>query len=101
MIASFGAPTEFDPMERSLRWLPDSIVSAIDPADDLYVEMTFAETLDRLGLTHRQSTKKPSGFEVFALARQRSSLATVEPGHWRPYLGTRNTTSTPTTSTSN
>ena len=50
---SFGAPTEFRSngkiIEGRLPWTPDRISNSIQQ-DDLYVEMTFAETLDRLGL---------------------------------------------------
>lgn len=50
---SFGAPTEFRSngkiIEGRLPWTPDRVSNSIRQ-DDLYVEMTFAETLDRLGL---------------------------------------------------
>jgi len=50
---SFGAPTEFRSngkmIEGRLPWTPDRVSNSIQQ-DDLYVEMTFAETLDRLGL---------------------------------------------------
>jgi hypothetical protein len=50
---SYGAPTEFRSngkiIEGSLPWTPDRVRNSIKQ-DDLYVEMTFAETLDRLGL---------------------------------------------------
>ena len=51
---SFGAPTEFKSngtiIEGDLpRWAPGNVSNAIDQ-DDLYVEMTFAEVMDRLGL---------------------------------------------------
>ncbi len=51
---SFGAPTEFKSngviIEGDLpAWTPDRIANAIDQ-DDLYVEMTFAEVMDRIGL---------------------------------------------------
>jgi len=50
---SFGAPTEFrsngKTIEGRLPWTPDRVSNSIQQ-DDLYVEMTFAETLDRLGL---------------------------------------------------
>jgi hypothetical protein len=50
---SFGAPTEFKSngarIEGPLPWAPDRIGNAIQQ-DDLYVEMTFAEVMDRVGL---------------------------------------------------
>ncbi len=51
---SFGAPTEFKSNGRIIegdlpRWAPGNVSNAIDQ-DDLYVEMTFAEVMDRLGL---------------------------------------------------
>src|SRR5512136_1357449 len=50
---AFGAPTEFRSNgkinEAELRWMPDMLANTIHQ-DDLYVEMTFAEVMDRLGL---------------------------------------------------
>ena len=50
---AFGAPTEFKSngkiLEGELKWTPDMIANTIDQ-DDLYVEMTFAEVMDRVGL---------------------------------------------------
>jgi len=50
---SFGAPTEFKSNGRiiveEIAWRPDQVKNAIDQ-DDLYVEMTFAEVMDRVGL---------------------------------------------------
>jgi ADP-ribosylglycohydrolase len=51
---SFGAPTEFHSNAKILEgplpeWQPDHVSNAIDQ-DDLYVEMTFAEVMDRIGL---------------------------------------------------
>lgn len=50
---SFGAPTEFRfkgrTIDGSIAWKPENVANAIDQ-DDLYVEMTFAEVMDRLGL---------------------------------------------------
>lgn len=51
---SFGAPTEFSSNAKILEgplpeWQPDHVSNAIDQ-DDLYVEMTFAAVMDRLGL---------------------------------------------------
>jgi hypothetical protein len=50
---SFGAPTEFKSNGRiiaeEIAWLPGQVKNAIDQ-DDLYVEMTFAEVMDRFGL---------------------------------------------------
>jgi len=50
---SYGAPTEFRSngkiIEGRLPWTPERVSNSISQ-DDLYVEMTFAETLDRLGL---------------------------------------------------
>jgi hypothetical protein len=50
---SFGAPTEFRWLGKindgPISWEPEWVDNAIDQ-DDLYVEMTFAEVMDRLGL---------------------------------------------------
>jgi hypothetical protein len=50
---SFGAPTEFKSngriIEGEIRWKPEMVANAI-VQDDLYVEMTFTEVMDRLGL---------------------------------------------------
>lgn len=50
---SYGAPTEFKACgkiyEAPLRWAPNMVANAIGQ-DDLYVGMTLAETMDRLGL---------------------------------------------------
>ena len=50
---AYGAPTEFRSngkiIEGEISWSPERVSNAIDQ-DDLYVEMTFAEIMDRLGL---------------------------------------------------
>lgn len=50
---SYGAPTEFRSngtiFEGELAWSPDRVSNALKQ-DDLYVGMTLAETMDRLGL---------------------------------------------------
>jgi len=50
---AFGAPTEFRSngkiLEGELTWTPDMLANTIHQ-DDLYVEMTFAEVMDRVGL---------------------------------------------------
>jgi ADP-ribosylglycohydrolase len=50
---SFGAPTEFKSNGKiivgPIPWQPEQVKNAIDQ-DDLYVEMTFAEVMDRIGL---------------------------------------------------
>lgn len=50
---SFGAPTEFRSNGKiiggDLPWIPERVRNALIQ-DDLYVDMTFAETLDQLGL---------------------------------------------------
>lgn len=54
---SYGAPTEFRSngkiiegnLNNYLDWSPDRLKNAIDQ-DDLYVEMTFAEVMDKVGL---------------------------------------------------
>lgn len=50
---SYGAPTEFRSNgkinEAELKWSPERVSNSIQQ-DDLYVEMTFAEVLDREGL---------------------------------------------------
>ena len=56
---SYGAPTEFRSngkiYEADLTWSPERVSNSIGQ-DDLYVEMTFAEVMDRIGLnaTSRQ-----------------------------------------------
>jgi hypothetical protein len=50
---SFGAPTEFKSNgkinEGQIAWTPDMVSNSI-VQDDLYVEMTFTEVMDRIGL---------------------------------------------------
>ncbi len=50
---SYGAPTEFKSNgkinEGEIKWSPEMVSNAIHQ-DDLYVEMTFAEVMDRVGL---------------------------------------------------
>jgi len=50
---SYGAPTEFRSNGRIIRWhidwKPEFVTNSIQQ-DDLYVEMTFAEVLDKVGL---------------------------------------------------
>ena len=50
---SYGAPTEFRSNGRilggAIAWSPESVSNAIIQ-DDLYVEMTFTEVMDRIGL---------------------------------------------------
>jgi hypothetical protein len=50
---TYGAPTEFrfrqKINERPRHWQPEELKGALDQ-DDLYVEMTFADVMDRLGL---------------------------------------------------
>lgn len=50
---SFGAPTEFKSngkiIEGEIKWKPDMVSNSI-VQDDLYVEMTFTEVMDRIGL---------------------------------------------------
>jgi hypothetical protein len=50
---SYGAPTEFrfngKTIEGEIAWRPENVANAIDQ-DDLYVEMTFSEVMDRIGL---------------------------------------------------
>jgi hypothetical protein len=50
---AFGAPTEFKSngkiLEGDLKWTPDMLANTIHQ-DDLYVEMTFAEVMDTVGL---------------------------------------------------
>jgi hypothetical protein len=51
---SYGAPTEFKSngriIEGEIAWSPERVENAIHQ-DDLYVEMTFAEVMDRVGLS--------------------------------------------------
>jgi hypothetical protein len=50
---AYGGPTEFESngkiIEGEIEWSPEMIESTIDQ-DDLYVEMTFAEVMDGVGL---------------------------------------------------
>jgi hypothetical protein len=50
---AYGAPTEFKSNgkinDAEIKWSPEMVENAIHQ-DDLYVEMTFAEVMDRLGL---------------------------------------------------
>jgi len=50
---SYGAPTEFRALgkiyAKEIKWKPSMVKNSINQ-DDLYVEMTFAEVMDRVGL---------------------------------------------------
>lgn len=50
---AYGAPTEFHSngkiIEEDIEWTPEQVAGTIDQ-DDLYVEMTFAEVMDTVGL---------------------------------------------------
>jgi hypothetical protein len=50
---SYGAPTEFQSLgkinDATIAWSPEMVSNALGQ-DDLYVEMTFAEVMDRVGL---------------------------------------------------
>jgi len=50
---SYGAPTEFrflgEMITGDIKWQPDMVTNSIEQ-DDLYVEMTFSEVMDRVGL---------------------------------------------------
>ena len=50
---AYGAPTEFKSngkiIEGDIEWTPEQVAGTIDQ-DDLYVEMTFAEVMDTVGL---------------------------------------------------
>ena len=50
---SYGAPTEFKSngkiIEGEIKWSPEMVENSIQQ-DDLYVEMTFAEVMDKVGL---------------------------------------------------
>jgi hypothetical protein len=65
---SYGAPTEFKSNgkinEGQLKWSPEMVSNAIHQ-DDLYVEMTFAEVMDRIGL---DATTEQYG-EMFATSK--------------------------------
>jgi hypothetical protein len=68
---SFGAPTEFRFNGRIIdgelpAWAPNRIENAIDQ-DDLYVEMTFAAVMDRVGL---EATSEQYG-EAFRTSKYR------------------------------
>ena len=73
---AYGAPTEFRSNgkinESELQWTPDMIENTIHQ-DDLYVEMTFAEVMDRVGLdaTTRAVRRDVPGLEVQPVARER------------------------------
>src|SRR6266542_5508948 len=58
---SYGAPTEFKSngriIESEIAWSPERVENAIHQ-DDLYVEMTFAEVMDRLGQIGRASCRE-------------------------------------------
>lgn len=67
---SYGAPTEFNYngriIEGEIKWNPGMVSNAI-VQDDLYVEMTFTEVMDRIGL---DATAEQYG-EAFANSKYR------------------------------
>jgi hypothetical protein len=104
---SFGEPTEFRylgeiiPEEELPTWRPEMVASTLNQ-DDLYVDMTFAAVLDAKGL---DATTDDFG-AMFRAAEYRlwhANLAArraLKRGCRRRSVGHRNTTHTPTTSTS-
>ena len=102
---AFGAPTEFKSNgkinEGELKWTPDMIANTIDQ-DDLYVEMTFAEVMDRVGL---DATTEQYG-EMFRDSKYRlwhanaGARRNLNRGIKAPMSGHPTSTSTRTTSTS-
>ena len=83
---SYGAPTEFRSNgkinEGEITWSPERVSNALEQ-DDLYVGMTMAETMDRLGFdaTVRAVRRGVQGQPVRPVARQRRRAAAAEPGH--------------------
>ena len=103
---AFGAPTEFQSngkiIEGELAWTPESVANSIEQ-DDLYVEMTFAEVMDRVGpRRHDRGVRRDvPRLAVPALARQRRRRGAISTAvSWRRSRASRTTTSTRTTSTS-
>jgi len=103
---SYGAPTEFRSngkiiegnLNKYLDWSPERLKNSIDQ-DDLYVEMTFAEVMDKVGLdaTTEQYGEmfKNSQYELWhANAGARRNL---NHGIKAPMSDIPSTTSTPTT----
>jgi hypothetical protein len=103
---AFGAPTEFQSngkiLESELQWTPEMIANTIHQ-DDLCVEMTFAEVMDRIGL---DATTEQYG-EMFRDSRYNlwhanaGARGATSTGASRPRCrAIPISTSTPTTSTS-
>ncbi len=69
-------------------WRPEQVSNAIDQ-DDLYVEMTFAEVMDRLGLdaTTEQYGEAFRHVEVQPLARQRRRAPAARDRHQGAVVG--------------
>lgn len=94
---AWGAPTEFKfkeqivPADKMPKW-SDDLVNASDSNDDLYVQMTFMESLDRYGLnvTQRQAgidfaNSKYELWHANAAGREalRKGIAPPDSGHPR------------------
>ena len=83
---SYGAPTEFRSNgainEGAITWSPERVSNALDQ-DDLYVGMTMAEMMDRLGFdaTVEQYGEAFKASRVRPVARQRRRAAAPEPRH--------------------
>ena len=75
-------------LNKYLDWSPERLKNAIDQ-DDLYVEMTFAEVMDKVGLdaTTEQYGEMFKDSQVRPVARQRRRPAQSEPRHQGPDVG--------------
>jgi ADP-ribosylglycohydrolase len=92
---AFGAPTEFSSQGRIIEgplpaWRPEKVSNAIDQ-DDLYVEMTFAEVMDRKGLDATSAdfgdafrTSRYNLWHANAAARRLLQTGVVPPDSGRP-----------------
>ena len=87
---ALGAPTEFQSLgkilESDLPWSPDRVENALHQ-DDLYVEMTFAGVMDRVGLgaasRHYGEAFRDSKYDLWhANAAARRNLARGLPPPW-------------------
>ena len=83
---SYGAPTEFRwngrIIDGEITWSPERVSNALGQ-DDLYVEMTLAETMDRLGFdaTAEAVRRGLQGQRVRSVARQRRRAPPAQPRH--------------------
>ncbi len=84
---TYGAPTEFHSLQRinddPRDWKPEELAGALDQ-DDLYVEMTFADVIDRVGIDATSddygAAFKSSKYQLFGKTIRRAHNVVLQQG---------------------